>query len=367
MRLRESSAVDFTLDSDVVGVSIASAPLRQAVVAALDGVVAVSRTDDMSDAAVLIIDAQGDVRERLARVRRVARPDAAVIVALERASAGDVATALSAGAYACLRPPVVREELLSFVASALDSRAAKVQAADLARKLDLETHLASIGRITAGLSHEIGTPLGAAMLCVEAIRTEVERLLEGRPEAERSENLLGALDDAAIAHARLHGLLGAMRDLVRKKTSTKLERLDVFAAMQRTTKWLASELTGVEVEMIGEALDARADATLLGQILHNLVANAAQAAKTLSSPRLRFHVYESGGRVVASVRDNGPGIRADLHEKIFEPFFTTRRGNGGTGLGLALCREYALQMGAGLSFWSSPGRGTCFRVSLPSA
>jgi signal transduction histidine kinase len=77
-------------------------------------------------------------------------------------------------------------------------------------------------------------------------------------------------------------------------------------------------------------------------------------------------VYPSGDRVVVSVRDNGPGIDSELQEKIFEPFFTTRRGRGGTGLGLALCREYARQMKATLSVWSAPGLGACFRVALLS-
>ena len=65
-----------------------------------------------------------------------------------------------------------------------------------------------------------------------------------------------------------------------------------------------------------------------------------------------------------SVRDNGPGVPLEFQEKIFEPFFTTRRELGGTGLGLALCREYAARMGATLSLWSTPGRGACFRVTL---
>jgi signal transduction histidine kinase len=82
---------------------------------------------------------------------------------------------------------------------------------------------------------------------------------------------------------------------------------------------------------------------------------------------VRFHVYRAGVHVVVSVRDNGPGIPVELQDKIFEPFFTTRRGRGGTGLGLALCREYARRMGAVLSVWSAPGRGACFRVALPPA
>jgi signal transduction histidine kinase len=106
---------------------------------------------------------------------------------------------------------------------------------------------------------------------------------------------------------------------------------------------------------------------MLGQLVLNLTTNAAQAARALPSPRVRYHVYPSAGRVVLSVRDNGPGIAEHLHDKIFEPFFTTRRGRGGTGLGLALCREYARNMGASLTVWSAPGRGACFRISLRAA
>jgi two-component system C4-dicarboxylate transport sensor histidine kinase DctB len=156
-----------------------------------------------------------------------------------------------------------------------------------------------------------------------------------------------------------------MRDLVGRTREVRREPIELLPLVTEVRKWLTQELRGVEVEVIGEPLVAVADRTLLGQLLHNLTSNAAHAAKSLSAPRIRLHVYSGGSRVIVSVRDNGPGIPVELQERIFEPFFTTRRGNGGTGLGLALCREYALQMRAELSVWSLPGRGACFRVSLP--
>lgn len=76
-------------------------------------------------------------------------------------------------------------------------------------------------------------------------------------------------------------------------------------------------------------------------------------------------MYASQGRAIVSVGDNGPGIAEDALERIFEPFFTTRREGGGMGLGLALCREYARRMNAWLTVSSAPGRGACFRLSLP--
>ncbi|HEY2370862.1 MAG TPA: ATP-binding protein, partial [Polyangiaceae bacterium] len=122
-----------------------------------------------------------------------------------------------------------------------------------------------------------------------------------------------------------------------------------------------------DVELAGPPTFARADHVLLAQILQNLVINGAHAARSLPAPRVRFHTYMHEGRAIISVRDNGPGIAPELHQKIFEPFFTTRRGRGGTGLGLALCREYALQMGAEVTLWSVPGRGACFRVAFNPA
>ena len=100
--------------------------------------------------------------------------------------------------------------------------------------------------------------------------------------------------------------------------------------------------------LIEQPLVARADRQRLGQILVNFVSNAAWAAAQLPSPRVRVHVYRHGDTIIVSVRDNGPGMAPEIRDRIFEPFFTTRRGRGGTGLGLALCREYAEQMRARL-------------------
>jgi signal transduction histidine kinase len=111
--------------------------------------------------------------------------------------------------------------------------------------------------------------------------------------------------------------------------------------------------------------DEHADKSVLVQILQNLIANAAQAAKSLASPCVRIHSYVHGDSAVVSVRDNGPGIPPELQQRVFDPFFTTRRRVGGTGLGLALCREYAMRMRADISLWSAPGRGACFRVKMP--
>jgi two-component system sensor histidine kinase HydH len=375
----------------VIALSVQNRELQNRLVEALKGQgIPVGGPEFVTQAALIVSDVASGVSQTVSHLRRIAQPDAAILLVLDTTSDDAVAEAHSVGAYACLRSPLVPAELLSFVALALDTHATKMHAADLARKLDLEAHLASIGRISAGLSHELGTPLSVALANVETIRDECARLvlaieeLALAPESElpsrleaarvkmrtvqRPTELDSALEDSAAAIARAVALLRLLRELVGKRgEKAPLERVPLMVLIRRVLQWLKTDLDGVTVEVLGVETHAAADPIRLGQILQNLLANAIHAARLLSEPRVRLHVYEAADHVVVSVRDNGPGIAAEVQSKLFEPFFTTRRSKGGTGLGLALCREYALQMGADLSFWSVQGRGACFRVRLPKA
>jgi signal transduction histidine kinase len=386
----EDSRVDLRVQDRIVAVSALAPTVRAQVQAALSELpVTIGGPEVMGQAAVVIAEVGDDATEEVGAIRRRTRADAALLLILQTVSAETVARGHKAGAFACLRPPLVREELLGLVNTALDSRKARVQAADLARKLDLESHLASIGRISAGLSHEVSSPLGAATLNMETVAREAGRMLQAlrwlvhappqelaaRLEITRQnlamfeapDGLAGAIADTQAAHGRIRALFQTMQGLVGRSKRTHLEPVALVPLWEETRKWLTDDLRGVEVETIGEPLLALADRTLLAQLLQNLVSNAAHAARSLAAPRVRVHVYAEGARVVLSVRDNGPGIPPELQERIFEPFFTTRRGQGGTGLGLALCREYARELDAQLSLWSVPGRGACFRVSLRRA
>jgi len=320
--------------------------------------VAIVGKDWMSEAVVIVAEARGDATAQVAALRRVARADAAIVL-VGAASPFHVRDAHAAGAFACLRAPLVAQELASVVTIALDARASRTKVEDLARKLDLETHLASIGRFSAGLAHEISSPLATAVLSLEVVEQELG--------AAENPYVSEALSAVQVAHGRIRQILELMRELMQHERGAAPERVDVTDAAEKARRIAAAELAGVDVTVLGEPSVALANHDLLLQILQNLVANAAQAAKRLSSPRVRIHTYMAGDFAFVSVRDNGPGIEAALHERIFEPFYTTRRGTGGTGLGLALCREYALRMGAELSLWSVPGRGACFRVRMPRA
>ena len=308
-----------------------------------------------------------------AELRPRTRTDAAILLLLEDAPPDSAVALRSAGAFACLHPPFLADEIVGLVDAALEVRAARRRVADLSKQLDLNQHLASLGRITAGLAHELASPIGAMMLNVEFIddafdalvrvREELERVLRAAP-AERdallrtsSECLRAsagwrgakdALRDDEGTLNRMKGLLAAMNELVRKKAPT-LVTLDLVHVAKRIHKMaretLAFAPVSFEAVLDEPELPVMSEETRLAQILWNLMSNAAQAAGKLLAPRVRIHVYRSHARAVVSVRDNGPGIAPEVLERIFEPFFTTRRDEGGTGLGLALCREYAIQIG----------------------
>lgn len=235
---------------------------------------------------------------------------------------------------------------------------ASLRAADGARSVDLEAHLASIGRVSAGLTHELRSPLCTIQLALESIGEHLDGELP-REEA------MGALADASAAVLRIEGLLVALGGLVRTRADSPrlFDLVSLARAVQRSA---TSAFPGVTFELAAPPdYQISCDELRLRQIVENLVANAAQAVAASARPRVRLHVYTSRGCGVLSVRDNGPGIAAEEQEKIFDPFYTTRREAGGTGLGLALCREYAMQMGIDLSLESAPARGACFRIRIP--
>lgn len=343
-------------------------------------------------AAVVITDAGAGAKYAVAGLRARTRSDAAIIVVLtDSASATEVDAAYEAGAVLCLRAPVDEHQLLATIDSAIDLYAAKVHADDLIRKLDAHEHLASLGRVTAGFTHEVSNPLAVLNAGFEAVRDNVTRLLQARDllavaieecgasattrlardcllRISSARDVRSAMDDMGTALDRVNGVLATAKALARGGMSRHIEDVNLPSLVGDVRRWAASELDGVEVqELIDEPIAARADLLLLRQIVLNLVTNAAHAVRQLPSPRVRLHVYGLNETAVLSVRDNGPGIAPEIRDRIFEPFFTTRRGQGGTGLGLALCREYAAQMQAHVTLWTAPGRGACFRIHLRRA
>ena len=191
--------------------------------------------------------------------------------------------------------------------------------------------LAMLGRIAAGLAHEIRNPLGS-------IRGSIELLREAPGLTEEDRRLCDIIQREA---GRLNHLVTDMMDLARPR-QPEPEAVDV-AALARDVVELASrsERSGAgDVEVtyegpLGSPVWATCDPSQMKQVLWNLVRNGVQASGAGST--VRVSVREEDSRVFMAVSDRGPGIAPSSKEKIFDAFFTTR--SQGAGIGLAVVRR----------------------------
>ncbi len=222
--------------------------------------------------------------------------------------------------------------------------------------------LAMLGRVAAGLAHEIRNPLGS-------ISGSVEMLREAPGLGDEDKRLC---DIIAREAERLNHLVSDMMDLARPR-KPEPTTVDV-AALAREVVELASrsERSGsgdVTVKYRGPEGPAWAtcDAAQMRQVLWNLVRNAVQASGAGATVRVGVEVdgEPRRGRVRLSVSDEGPGIPEDQRKQIFEAFFTTR--SKGAGIGLAVVRriidEHAA-LGASIDVRSAPNAGATFEVGL---
>ena len=117
---------------------------------------------------------------------------------------------------------------------------------------------------------------------------------------------------------------------------------------------------------IHDGVAVAGDEAKLSQVMLNLVNNAQQALMEVPEPRrLRIETLRDDEQVFLRVMDSGPGVSTEVAERIFEPFFTTKPAGTGTGIGLAICRQFVEAHGGALTLESEAGWGAVFSVCLP--
>ncbi|HZI13674.1 MAG TPA: ATP-binding protein [Myxococcus sp.] len=212
--------------------------------------------------------------------------------------------------------------------------------------------LAGIGRLAAGVAHEINNPLGVILGYV--------RLLQRKAEGALAEDLKVVEEEAVRCQQIVEGLLDLSRP-----GSGPLERVPLREVCEEVVARLreSTRLGEVEVRVEGDA-SAWAPPQRLRQVLLNLVKNAAEAAGRGGTVALRIEPAPDGGASVA-VSDSGPGVKPEDRARLFEPFFTTK--SSGTGLGLAVSRAIAEAHGGRIDADTGPLGGARFTLRLPPA
>ena len=252
--------------------------------------------------------------------------------------------------------------------------------------LDVQSHvvrvekLAGIGRLAAGVAHEVRNPLGALGTYVEVLQrrgTDPAVTDDMRCAIERIERIVqGLVDYARPGHPAVNGSATASTDL-----SASVRRVLDFLGAQGTLRDHA-----VDVALAADLPPVRGDEHLLEQVVVNLVVNACQAAPRgrvvvgtvakdfdtreapATEPRRRRRVIADGiPGVLLYVADDGPGVPEADRERIFDPFYTTKDPGEGTGLGLAIVARTVHESGGVVWVDRSREGGAVFMVFLPIA
>lgn len=225
-----------------------------------------------------------------------------------------------------------------------------------------ESHrLASLGVLASGYSHELNTPLGTVLTCVEGILRETP---SGR---ERPLDETRIRENATIAREQLLRCRTVTQQFLRLSRGQQREEaiVDLGEAIDSAQRLVGPMARAHAVEIVARPLErgvhVRASEAKLQDLLINLLVNAVQA----SQPGGRVHVeVRLDGDVRIRVSDNGCGIPPDCLKKIFEPFFSMRQ--GGTGLGLFLSLNAVRNWGGDIFVESTPSKGSIFEVMLPA-
>jgi signal transduction histidine kinase len=229
--------------------------------------------------------------------------------------------------------------------------------------------LEALGRLAAGLAHEVNNPLSFIMSNLHHVQRELKVLAATQPSGN-VEELQESCHDALHGCERIQRLVQDVRGFSHGG-SRPTGPVDILVVLEDALAMAnPSQVPGLRVEReLCQMPPILADEHGLGQVLLNLIVNALHAvANGPAEPRIRVATsLHEDGRVKVEIQDNGRGIAPEHLGRIFEPFFTTKPPGVGTGLGLFICHGIITGYGGELSVESQPGQGATFRVLLPAA
>jgi C4-dicarboxylate-specific signal transduction histidine kinase len=288
---------------------------------------------------------------------RAEHPTAVAIVLTGYGTVERTVELMRAGAFDVLTKPCRSTEILATVEKAVEHHRALWNNEDLRQRLQVQDKLAMIGKLAAGVAHELNNPLDATLRCVRLTQTR----LAGDVEAAEY------LD---LAHAGLLRMADIVQGLLTFSRNATVEQ-----SPQDLASVLREAVQAVELAL-GDAaprFEQLVDGDVAGvpvprglhQVLTNLLRNAADAAARARPIEVRAR--RGGEDLVLEIRDDGPGIPGDVLGRVFEPFFTTKEPGRGTGLGLPISARLVERFGGSLRLDCPTDGGTVATVRLPLA
>ncbi len=247
-----------------------------------------------------------------------------------------------------------------------------VNMVDITRVKELEQSvaarekLASLGQLAAGIAHEIRNPLSGININISTLDLLCQRA--GEQATEEKEKIRSVVAQVKAASDKIGAVVKRVMEFS-KPIPPQMGRIDVVRVVRDALALSATSLRKARIELLQdlplEPLYCRADATLLEQVMLNLVTNALQAMETVDRERrLEVAVVKEGHQAVIRFVDNGPGMTGDLLDRIFDPFYTTK--TDGHGIGLSFSQRVISELNGRLTAGNAEGGGAVFRIELPT-
>jgi signal transduction histidine kinase len=248
--------------------------------------------------------------------------------------------------------------------------------------------MASLGRLVAGIAHELNNPINFVHGNLPYLQSYFEDLKKLIGSVENLSEEQGAVfkklkEDVKydFVVADLENILADLnegteriRHIIRNLKSfsrldeAELKEASINEGLESTLKILSQYYGRDKIYAdvkLGQLPPVLCYPGQLNQVWMNLLSNAAEAVNSLEEPKVSVSTTLTAGEVLIKIEDNGSGIKKDVQNKIFEPFFTTKPVGQGTGLGLSICHSIIERHGGKIWFESAPQRGTIFNVLIP--
>lgn len=251
------------------------------------------------------------------------------------------------------------------------------------RQLMQSEKLAAIGQLAAGVAHEINNPVGyvySNLQSLESYLNDLFRLTEAVDTARSlddlrlikqnidyeflRDDLKDLLAESREGIERVKTIISAMKDFSHIEEES-FKPADLHKGIDTTLNVVNNELKykAEVVRDFGDLPEVECIISQINQVIMNLLVNAAHAIDEFG--KITIRTRHQGDTVTVEIEDTGAGISPDHLSRIFEPFFTTKPVGKGTGLGLSLSFNIIEKHNGRIDVDSTPGHGTCFRITLP--
>jgi PAS domain S-box-containing protein len=234
------------------------------------------------------------------------------------------------------------------------------RAKELENFLRIQDKMSSLGRVAAGIAHEIRNPLSGINIYLNTL----EKMCDRKDRLEKIKQIIKQLHSAS---SKIESVIRRVMDFS-KPGEPALVSTNLNKPIEETINLSSAALRkrGIKLDknLTEHIAPVRADPGLIEQVILNLITNAAEAMRKVErEKKIEITSSMEGEYATITISDSGPGVALDLRDKIFDPFYTTK--NGGTGIGLSLSHRIITDHGGSLKVSSSKWGGAEFKIEIP--